>query len=159
MKNTFKENEGGLYLRSSSYNNIIYKNNFISNNEHFFDDSRTTQWNYYGQGNYWSDYTGEDCGGVGCIEGDYIGDTNVPYNEVDQYPYTKPDGWEIPMEQNKVKNIDEPDYGDINDDQQGGGFDWLCNGLPIIILIIIIVIILLVGRRRRTRKNKQSSNS
>ncbi|MGB5912569.1 MAG: NosD domain-containing protein [Promethearchaeia archaeon] len=53
-------------------NNIFYKNSFISNGIHAYDNGTVTSWNNSVIGNYWDDYTGTDA------NNDNIGDT--PYN-------------------------------------------------------------------------------
>jgi len=69
--NTFTGNSYGLKIYSTTpNNNIIYRNNFIENYIHGFDDSKGI-WDYNGEGNYWDDYNGTDS------DGDGIGDT--PY--------------------------------------------------------------------------------
>jgi parallel beta-helix repeat protein len=81
----------GIYPWESS-GNIIYHNNLINNlNQNANDDGTNTWYNAtLLEGNYWSDYTGED------NNGDGIGDT--PYNisggsNQDLYPFMKPSDW------------------------------------------------------------------
>jgi len=47
-------------------------------------------WSNNGEGNYWSDYTGEDDGSGGRVAGDGIGDTLIPHWGVDYYPLMNP---------------------------------------------------------------------
>jgi len=71
FNNTFTGNSYGVKIYSTApNNNIIYRNNFIENYIHGFDDSKGI-WDYNGEGNYWDDYNGTD------NDGDGIGDT--PY--------------------------------------------------------------------------------
>lgn len=56
---------------SSDYN-TIYRNCFINNGLHAYDDGVNNAWDYLGQGNYWDNYTGVDANNNG------IGD--IPYN-------------------------------------------------------------------------------
>ena len=67
--NTAKNNYYGIYLQSSSNNNTIYHNNF-NNTDQVWSDS-VSDWDHNGEGNYWSDYSGQD------INRDGIGD--APY--------------------------------------------------------------------------------
>lgn len=85
--NTFENNVFGLVVYSVfPNNNVIYHNNFIDNSVNAYDNSNS-MWEYLGEGNYWSDYTGFDS------DGDGIGDT--PYNVTggsaqDHYPLMEP---------------------------------------------------------------------
>jgi parallel beta-helix repeat protein len=88
--NTISENLYGISLYDSSTNNIFYHNNFINNtNQLSYSESAssTNVWSLNGEGNYWSDYVGQD------LIGDGIGDS--PYNhtdteEGDSYPLMGP---------------------------------------------------------------------
>jgi parallel beta-helix repeat protein len=67
--NTITNNYYGVYLQSFSNTNTIYHNNF-NNTGQVWSDS-VSVWERNDEGNYWSDYTGQD------KNGDGIGDT--PY--------------------------------------------------------------------------------
>jgi len=95
--NTFDGNDLDCYL-SSSNNNLIYYNNFITQN-HVFDDGENN-WNngYPSAGNHWYSYTGVDhLSGPGQNESgpDGVGDTpyDIPggFNQ-DHYPLMLPYG-------------------------------------------------------------------
>ena len=76
----------GIRVDVNSSHNVIYNNYFARNNIHAFDPKSNNSWNITLTngtniiggpkigGNYWDDYTGED------INGDSIGETNIPYN-------------------------------------------------------------------------------
>jgi parallel beta-helix repeat protein len=86
-----RDNTWGAYVIEGSNGNYLYHNNFIDNVKQAYQDLSSTDntWNTptspY-EGNYWSDYIGED------TDGDGIGDTNLPWQGVDWYPLMKPLG-------------------------------------------------------------------
>jgi len=69
--NIIKDNNNvGIQLDDpSDINNIFYKNSFISNGIHAYDNGTTTSWNNTMIGNYWDNYSGVD------LNWDNIGDT------------------------------------------------------------------------------------
>jgi parallel beta-helix repeat protein len=73
-ENIIKDNINlGIQLDSpSDTNNKVYKNSFISNKIHAYDNGTATYWNNSVVGNYWDNYTGLDS------DNNHIGDT--PYN-------------------------------------------------------------------------------
>ena len=78
---------GVSFLDFTCENNIFYHNNLINNTHQtslFL--GKNTQWDNGAEGNYWSDYTGEDTDGNG------IGDTPypVPTSPIDNYPLMEP---------------------------------------------------------------------
>lgn len=85
-ENTMSNNLVGVALGyNEPHDNEIYHNNFIDNLNQVF--GLVTLWwqmnkwdNSMGEGNYWSDYRGED------LNGDGIGDTHLPHLRVDYYP-------------------------------------------------------------------------
>ena len=87
------KNTGVGFIHSSS--NTIYHNNFIDNrqqaydyhyNEPYFTSSSTNFWSNGKEGNYWSNYNGED------IDGNGIGDSPYTLNaeNSDPFPLMKP---------------------------------------------------------------------
>jgi len=95
-KNTYESNnDKGIYLHTSTSNNRIYHNNFITNPNQAGDSGINNIWNNLQlEGNYWSDYAGFDNGAGGRIAGDGIGDTNIPHRSLDNYPLMEP--WPLP---------------------------------------------------------------
>jgi len=79
--NNASNNNDGIYLYYSSNNNMIYHNNFINNINQVWSDS-VNVWNDDNEGNYWSNYIGQD------LNGDGIGDT--PYVIDDNNQDTRP---------------------------------------------------------------------
>jgi nitrous oxidase accessory protein len=89
-ENTVLDNTWGIYIAEESDGNSIYHNNFMDNVKQAYQDLtssntwRTSTTPY--QGNYWSDYKGND------NDGDGIGDTYLPWGGVDWYPLMAPWG-------------------------------------------------------------------
>ncbi len=74
--------------------NWIYLNLFINNDQQLI-ESGFNIWQHpdvenYELGNFWSNYWGEDDGSNGRIAGDYVGDTDLPHEDVDWYPLLDP---------------------------------------------------------------------
>ena len=92
-RNTISVNTWGIYLSYSDTTNTLYHNNLINNAKQLYMDptSATNTWNNgAGEGNYWSDYEGEDDGSGGGVPGDGVGDTDLPHQLVDMYPLMSP---------------------------------------------------------------------
>ncbi len=90
IENLIKDNTWGAWVAEDSDGNSIYHNNFIDNVKGAFHDlTSSNTWNTpttpY-QGNYWSNYKGED------TNGDGIGDTYLPWEGVDRHPLMEPFG-------------------------------------------------------------------
>ena len=86
--NTIVNNSWGIeILTESAFNNTFYHNNFIDNLYQVQSFAPTTNWDNGTEGNYWSDYTGED------LDSDGIGDTpHAIQFGTDYYPLMKPFG-------------------------------------------------------------------
>lgn len=85
VNNTIKDNKWGVYLNdASSENNTFYHNNFVNNTNQARARNAESEntWDYDAEGNYWSDYAGEDVNPNG------IGDTPHVIDESnrDNYP-------------------------------------------------------------------------
>ena len=81
--NNASNNDCGIYLHNSSNNNTIYHNNFINNIDQVWSDS-VNVWNDGDEGNYWSDYTGQDRTGDGIGDTPYVIDIDM--NNQDNHP-------------------------------------------------------------------------
>ena len=63
--------EYGLYVESDSNNNSIYKNYFLNNGLHAYDDGIGNKWNSTVIGNYWDNHTGPDSNKDGIVDTPY----------------------------------------------------------------------------------------
>ncbi len=75
----------GIKMSGTSLYNIVHHNNFIGNTDQIsiIQQSTCTCDDMHGQGNYWDDYTGVD------LDGDGVGDTELPHDGEDYYPLVK----------------------------------------------------------------------
>ena len=64
--------ECGLSIESNSNNNLIYKNYFLTNGLHAYDDGTGNKWNSTVIGNYWDNHTGPDENKDGIVDTPYI---------------------------------------------------------------------------------------
>jgi parallel beta-helix repeat protein len=90
-ENVIAQNKYGIeFYDNSSSHNVIYHNDIINNTYQLYLVTPTGNftgnlWNNTAkEGNYWSDYEGED------LDGDGIGETNTPHFGVDSYPLNNP---------------------------------------------------------------------
>ncbi|UCH69663.1 MAG: right-handed parallel beta-helix repeat-containing protein, partial [Candidatus Bathyarchaeota archaeon] len=97
--NTITNNDSGIFFYASSFDNAIYHNNVIGNNQqvHILPSEQANFWDdgYPSGGNYWSDYNGTDLysGPDQNVPGrDFRGDTPrvIDANNTDRYPLTIP---------------------------------------------------------------------
>lgn len=77
--NTVRDGSYGVSTQNSD-GNIMYHNNFIDNGEQLSQINSSNTWDSGGEGNYWSDYKGED------LDGDGEGDNMLPHLGVDYHP-------------------------------------------------------------------------
>jgi parallel beta-helix repeat protein len=78
--NLIEENSIGVRIADiASKNNTFYHNNFIDNTEQV-SVFAMTKWDNGSEGNYWSNYVGQD------LNGDGMGDTGIPHLGIDRYP-------------------------------------------------------------------------
>lgn len=105
--NTFIGNtiHDGTYGISTLHSdgNTIYHNNFIDNDEQVSQMNSSNTWDNGREGNYWSDYMGED------LNGDGVGDTMLPHLGVNYHPLINifdeiPPKADAGMNQTVVKN-------------------------------------------------------
>lgn len=92
FRNNIAENMYGILVDSGCENNNIYHNNIIDNSIQGWDNEYgMNSWvnPFMLEGNYWSDYTGED------LDEDGIGDTPWPWLGFDSYPFMEKKGWDI----------------------------------------------------------------
>lgn len=80
--NTIANNSIGASIAAPvAYPNRFYRNNFVNNT---LQAEGAANWDNGAEGNYWSDYLGED------INGDGIGDTETPHLGIDFRPLMEP---------------------------------------------------------------------
>jgi len=73
--NTVSNNNFGVYLIESE-DNVFYHNNFVNNTYQVRSVDSTNKWDCGGEGNYWSDYKGEDLNDDGIGNTAYVIDEN-----------------------------------------------------------------------------------
>jgi parallel beta-helix repeat protein len=83
----FNVSETALLINTTD--NLVYHNNFMKNYRNVKDFGGNVFSSVEDEGNYWDEYIGKD------VNGDGIGDTNLPYLNKDNYPYIYKDGWKL----------------------------------------------------------------
>jgi len=79
--NISKNNDCGIGLYSSC-NNTFYHNNFVENEDQIERSQSVNNWDNNGEGNYWSDYAGQDRNRDGIGDNPYF----IDANNQDNYP-------------------------------------------------------------------------
>lgn len=79
VENTVKNGNYGIKALQSN-GNVFYHNNFINNKEQVYQEASSSKWDNGHEGNYWSDYQGED------LNKDGVGDTLLPHLGLDYHP-------------------------------------------------------------------------
>ncbi|MCK4434994.1 right-handed parallel beta-helix repeat-containing protein, partial [Candidatus Bathyarchaeota archaeon] len=82
--NTVSNNLYGIRLYSSHFNEIFHNNLIENTNQADLITSHPNVWDNGCEGNYWSNYNGTD------LNGDGIGDTDLPWEGLDHYPLANP---------------------------------------------------------------------
>lgn len=86
--NMFSSNSvEGLLGTGSSNNNVLYRNNFISNADNAMDQAATNFWNDTSNGNYWWDFASQS---QGCYDLNFDNICDTPYNVNSNGPQPDP---------------------------------------------------------------------
>jgi parallel beta-helix repeat protein len=86
--NTVIKSNTGIHIEDGYYN-YIFHNNIKDNSQQSINSVKNYWNNSQHEGNYWSDYKGQD------LDGDLIGDTDLPHGP-DKYPFIFPNAWLYP---------------------------------------------------------------
>ena len=85
IENELLENSFGVQMWGPLTGHVLYRNNFIQNTAQLYRDQASgIAWDNGAEGNYWSDYAGED------LNGDGLGETFTPHLGVDNHPLVEP---------------------------------------------------------------------
>ncbi len=85
-----------IYITATD-GNFIYHNNFLGSFLYTSVDDGSNYWNNsLKEGNFWSEYIGQDDGSTSRPKGDGVGDTFIPHMLVDNNPFVNPFGWLYP---------------------------------------------------------------
>lgn len=87
FKNTIRNNQYGMYFCCGGFNNLIYYNALIGNNDYNVKDDVTNQWDNGSYGNYWDDYE-EKYPDATRLNGIWDTPYFIPdgYNNIDRFP-------------------------------------------------------------------------
>ena len=124
-ENTVLSSKYGLLVQNST-GNTLYHNNIVDNIDQVYTDLSTNSWfnDEIEEGNYWSDYAGQD------QNGDGVGDTNTPWEGLDSFPLMKLRDFEPPRPIARLDNMAFKgqatifDAGETYDDAGISVFSW-----------------------------------
>lgn len=129
--NLIKNNTNGAVTHFSggfvtNIPNRFYHNNFVDNRLQVSSLNFATKWDNGVEGNYWTDYNGQD------LNGDGIGDTNTPHLGVDYKPLMNRWSNTIPTVDFKYsppnpREGQEIQFNDTSTDSHGAVVNWLWN--------------------------------
>jgi parallel beta-helix repeat protein len=112
-------NDYSIYINEFSSDNKFYHNNIILEKSLVLDEGSNNKWdNGEYEGNHWSNYKGLDDGSNNRAVGDGIGDTMIPHQDLDYYPFIYENGW-INYEPKDTDDDGIIDIKDIDDDDDG----------------------------------------
>ncbi len=114
----FVQNYIGVQCQQETNN--IFLNNFVNNTFPVITgeyESKATWNDSVGFGNYWSDYNGSD------LDGDGVGDTNLPWHEVDWCPLMEPTDVIKDCNQSWLDRPTPPPHGDVDGDGMPDGWE------------------------------------
>jgi parallel beta-helix repeat protein len=140
IANNITDNEYGILMEQSS-SNILHHNNIIDNAVQFNSTSGGNDWDNIGgeEGNFWSDYTGSD------IDGDGVGDTQVPHLDVDEFPLTEPADITKEYEVNGL--FEDPVFD--------GGEPYRPSPLAMALIMIVLVVLIILLTKPARKKKKE----
>jgi len=104
-ENTVFNSKYGLLVQNSA-GNTFYHNNIVNNIDQVYTDLSPNSWcnDELEEGNYWSDYAGED------LNGDGVGDTSTPWEGLDHFPLMQLRDFEPPR---PMAGLDKTAFKDL----------------------------------------------
>lgn len=147
-RNIIKNNSVGVYFCCASQNNLVYKNDFIGNEDkNGEDNSNGNRWNTTEVGNYWDDYKGNDTNGDGIGDTPYIVDAYD--NSNDSYPLINSINFE-PSDNPKKNNSDNGNQNNTNNSGNKKGSNsndgFLLPGFEIMIVFLCLSLLIFVKK-------------
>ena len=149
VKNNISSNSNtGLRILDST-DNIIYHNNFLNNHEQVYDRDDDNIWNNENnEGNYWSDYQGLDNGKDSRKRGDGIGDTNLPHNGYDNYPFMYQIGISKPSNGSPP---DDPSESNQTKNEESKNNLIMITSLAFLVVIVVVILLILIYLSRKKK--------